>query len=96
MVRDRLTQLQGRSWIELTRLPDGFTEDVVVDGMPARMTTSVEAPDPDRRWIVVQLCAHIGTVLRIFPVRQCFVEGFEATASGGIRWLLDDEMQKYQ
>jgi hypothetical protein len=67
----------------------------MVDGLKSHVTTYVEAPERDRRWIVVEVCSHGEPVLRFFRHRRCFVEGFEIRASGETRPLRDDEMQKY-
>jgi len=67
----------------------------VVDGVPAYVTTYVEAPDQDRRWVVVELCSVGKPVLRVFRMRQCFLDGFEVNPSGESRSLGDHEMWKY-
>jgi len=95
VIRQRLARLQSRGWIELAALPARSTDDVMVEGLQSHVTTYVDAPEQDRRWIVVELCTHDEPVLRIFRHRQCFVDGFEIRASGETRPLREEEMDKY-
>ena len=96
MIRERLTRLQARGWIEIAALPEESTEDVMVEGLQAYVNTYVEVPEQDRRRVVVELCVYGDPVLRIFRPRRCFLDGFEMRAGGDTRPLRDDEMEKYQ
>lgn len=94
-IRSRLVGLRDRPYRELQDLPEWSSEELVVDGVAADITTYREGEPPWSLRIIVQLSTKPKRFLGFFRTRQVLAEGFEIPPGGEAKPLLEKDLYHY-
>lgn len=94
-IRARLAVLRHRSYSELQGLPQWSSEELIVNGVAADITTYREGEPRGSLRIIVQLSTKPKRFLRVFHTRQVMAEGFEIEPHGATRQLPDRDLDYY-
>jgi hypothetical protein len=89
-VRERLSLLRDKPYDELVSLPDSDTEDIRIEGYPAKRSTYSEPLKGDQIRVVVQ----VGTVTSS-RVSQQYAEGFVVARDGRRQEITAPEIYEF-
>lgn len=94
-IRSRLEALQRQPYGELKNRPECSSEELVVDGLDADITTYREGEPPGSLRIIVQLSTKPKRFLGLFHRRQVLAEGFEIPPGGEAKPLPEKDLYYY-
>ena len=94
-IQQRLADLRPRPLRDLEALPAWASEEIVVDGVPAELTTYREGGGSEALRVIVQFSTKPKRFLLFFHSRQVLAEGFTVTANGAIEELPESELYDF-